>query len=406
MTYVATSQPWANRDCRPTRTGPQHPTLVRGLTLAELLMTVAVMALLCPLALAAVGRARTQTRTAVCEAQLAMLGQLMLMYSNDNGEFIPGVNTTGIAARAKSRTPGAMNSRQIPVQSFDWMTPLLQNDPNLPDNRAARFHYLYSQYRCPSQNATAWLYGLNQCTDQVDFDNFAIWPACSYLMSTHFSLWGQNHAGEVLGYFENTPIPIVARVTPPNWEAGHAEFESRLGQVGPPARKIFAGDGTRYIGATGMIDVDVSPDPVFFGAFSSAAGWYASGTEYGVKAGTLTWGGRPVTPGSPSHGQNLPVSYRHGLPVLHDGPTVTAGAVPGNALPMHGPELDEGNLVPLQDGSAQQNSGHINAVFFDGHVERLNDYQSRAIELWYATGSVVQDATAGMTDVPAGYVIP
>ncbi len=79
MTYVATSQPWANRDCRPTRTGPQHPTLVRGLTLAELLMTVAVMALLCPLALAAVGRARAQTRTAVCEAQLAMLGQLLLM---------------------------------------------------------------------------------------------------------------------------------------------------------------------------------------------------------------------------------------------------------------------------------------------------------------------------------------
>jgi prepilin-type processing-associated H-X9-DG protein len=59
-----------------------------------------------------------------------------------------------------------------------------------------------------------------------------------------------------------------------------------------------------------------------------------------------------------------------------------------------------------QTGAAQDNRGCMNTLFFDAHVERLNDRESRQIELWYPTGSVVEDASCGMTDVDVGYVIP
>ena len=48
----------------------------------------------------------------------------------------------------------------------------------------------------------------------------------------------------------------------------------------------------------------------------------------------------------------------------------------------------------------------MNAVFFDGHVERLDDRASRDIDRWYPTGSVRSGDYVGMTTVPAGYVIP
>jgi len=60
---------------------------------------------------------------------------------------------------------------------------------------------------------------------------------------------------------------------------------------------------------------------------------------------------------------------------------------------------------PLTDG-VRSNSGEINALFFDGHVERLDDRQSRDIEYWYPSGSTVIEKSEGLTDVPDNYKVP
>jgi hypothetical protein len=48
----------------------------------------------------------------------------------------------------------------------------------------------------------------------------------------------------------------------------------------------------------------------------------------------------------------------------------------------------------------------MNALFFDGHVARLDDRASRNVEYWYPTGSTAQPGQGGLTDVPADYEVP
>ena len=332
----------------------------------------------------------------------------MLIYANDNADGLPGVNTTGLVTRAKIGVAGALNPRTVPVQSYDWMTPLLQDDADLPGNRAARFHYVYSQYQCPEQTRTAILYtlGLNNSPDRADFAQYPTWPACSYLMPAYFSLWGRSYAQTILTYTETSPaLPIRARTILSSWEVQNDTYSSHLSQVGPASRKVFAADGTRYMDAFNVIDIDVNPDSSWYGAFSSLGAWWCGSTEYGVKTGSLNWNGRPISPGSPSQGLNLPVSYRHGPPSWGE------QAASSGAVRLDGPEAGDGELSGAgmqiaQNGTAQGNTGYINAIFFDGHVETLSDRQSREISLWYPTGSTVQVSAQGMTDVPNGTVIP
>jgi prepilin-type processing-associated H-X9-DG protein len=77
-----------------------------------------------------------------------------------------------------------------------------------------------------------------------------------------------------------------------------------------------------------------------------------------VASGSLNWNNRPVSTGSPSRGNNLALSYRHGM---QNGAT-----------------------------NAHDNRGRINTVFFDGSVRSLNDQKSRDPIMWYPRGTVVK----------------
>lgn len=138
-------------------------------------------------------------------------------------------------------------------------------------------------------------------------------------------------------------------------------------------------DGMRYLTREKEIDADPQPDARYFGAFSSNGGWWCGTQEYGVKQGSRNWNGRVVSAGSDNPeagGEALAFSYRH---------NVTSG------------------VSPL---TAQDNNGSINAVFFDGHVARLNDRQSREIDLWYPSGTTVMDSSEAMIDMEEGFVLP
>jgi prepilin-type processing-associated H-X9-DG protein len=378
-----------------------------GFTAIELVAVIAALGLLAAILLPSLSYARNEARTLTCQDRLFAFGQALQTYVNANQDYIPGVNTSGVATRAKNGIWGALNPHTIPVQSYDWMTPLLQADPSLPDNRAARFQYLYAQYACPEQTRQSVLYqtGLNMCLDKADFLAYPSWPASSYLMPQYFSLWGTTYNGWALARKEGSSLLVTAACASPSWEVLNTTYSSHLSQVGPPASKIFVADGTRYMDANGLIDTDVQPEPQLFGAFASGGGWWCGGTEYGVKSNSLSWDGRHVNPGSPAQGQNLPASYRHR--------SSAAGgqAAPSGIMPLHLTEVGDAELIndrtlPARDGTVQGNNGYINAVYFDGHVETLNDRQSREISLWYPTGSIVQASSEGLTYAANGTVIP
>jgi prepilin-type processing-associated H-X9-DG protein len=382
-----------------------------GFTVAELVAVVAVIAMCIVILLPAVGHAREGSRTVSCQTTLFGFGQAMQIYANDNQDGIPGINTSGLAVEAKKflwgSNPSVLSPRSLPVQNWDWMTPLLQDDPNLPDGRAARFHYLYSEYRCPEQNFQASLYVAGTPPDLVDFQQYT-WPACSYLMPGFFQFFGQNMAGHVVAY-SNLPsggvVPIYAHVPSANWEVRVDDYSPRLDRVGPAARKVFVADGIRYFDAAGFVDIDVSVLSNYYGAFGSGGAWRSGDSSYGVAVGSQNWCGQIVNLGSPAGGRNLPLSYRHSLAVSDIG-TSPAGGVTSGGTHWGGVDLGGGDLQPIANGSAQYNRGYMNTVFFDGHVERLNDRASREIDLWYPTGAIVQTPAEGMTCASQDMVIP
>jgi prepilin-type N-terminal cleavage/methylation domain-containing protein/prepilin-type processing-associated H-X9-DG protein len=348
----------------------RRPAEWRAFTLIELLVVVAIIALLMSILLPSLRAAREQARAVVCGQRMRDLGVGMATYFAEHEDWIPGINTTGVAVRAKMETAGLHNAR-LPVQSWDWMTPCIARSTAMPELRAKRFKELLNIFNCPSQQhykATIW----GSSSDRPDFEAEGDWTAVSFLMPVHFQYWGTKYQGQVLGQHEvNSADWIPVKTTPDFFEAIHPTYKSVLQQVGAPARKIAAADGTRYVN-TQTIDFDIHPDPNYFGAFAGCGAWWCGSHEYGVKTDSLNWSGRSVSAdGKPvGQGRNLELSYRHGL--------------------MRGAGLS---------GTAQDDKGLINALFFDGSVRRLDDRQSRDPVYWYPKGTVVTKAGEGMIDV-------
>jgi prepilin-type N-terminal cleavage/methylation domain-containing protein/prepilin-type processing-associated H-X9-DG protein len=60
-----------------------------GFTLIELLVVVAIIAVLIAMLLPALGAARNQAKAVACMSQMNQSGLAMIMYSNDNNQFVP-----------------------------------------------------------------------------------------------------------------------------------------------------------------------------------------------------------------------------------------------------------------------------------------------------------------------------
>ncbi|MEK6675033.1 MAG: prepilin-type N-terminal cleavage/methylation domain-containing protein [Planctomycetota bacterium] len=355
-----------------------------GFTLIELLVVIAIIALLISILLPSLSAAREQARAVACGSQLAGLGRGLILYSTEQKDWIPGVNTTGVALRTLSQRirtrPELLHNSKLPVQQWDWISPILGQDGGVTGNRAERFHQITAKFRCPSQaSVDSILYPFSgaEPVDRSDFLAINPWSAMSYLMPVHFQYWGSNEASRVVGRVADTRDDFRAMVAPSNWEVRVRDFVSQVGRVGSPARKIAVAEGTRYVTASGTVDHDITTYPSLFGSFTCTGAWWSASTEHGVRAGqgSLNYGGRQVVKGSPSLGRNLSLSYRHGRP--------SGGA-----------------------RTAEKNQGTIEALFFDGHVSRLGDRDSRDLHLWYPAGAEVRTPSEGMTVVPAGTKVP
>ncbi len=370
--------------CGPRRADAPSPRWPRpaAFTLIELLVVVAIIAMLVSILLPSLGSAREQARAVVCGQLLRQFGNGLQTYGSENQDYIPGVNTSGVGVEAKRLRWGSdvsiLYQSKLPVQTFDWITPVIAYSTELPAVRAERYKMLVQRFGCPSQRYVSSVYETSGVPDMVKCRELNPYPAVSYLMSAHFQYVGQEEKGRVVGNYEHPSVspPIYAKAASPAWEVVVERYLPKLTKVGPAGRKVFAADGTRYLDVTLVLDHDLSPGPMTFGSFTCAGGWWAGSTAWGVKGNTPNWDGSAVGADSPSHGQNLAISYRHG------------------------------NQRGVASGSARDNKGTINAVFFDGHVDRLTDRQSREAQLWYPSGATVKVPTEGMTNLPMDFVIP
>ena len=358
---------------RHTGQAPAGPPAPRAFTLIELLVVVAIIALLVSILLPALAGARESARAAICGEKLRNFGTGFGTYFTEYQEWIPGCNTSGFEVRMKAGTPEGYYNSRVPVQSFDWMTPILRTTLELPSGWAARWRDLINKFACPSQptytNVPYGLGSLNAPLSETDFFKSHDYVPISYLMPVHFQYWGSDYVNTVLGT-PDTPYasPIPPRTEPNNWEAGLGTYKSVLNQVGSPGQKICVADGHRYLdAASGFVDFDPTQDPQYFGSFTSSGAWWSGDTSYGVRLSprpSMNWSRQPVTEGAPAQGLNMTLSYRHG---------------------------QRGSLT----GDARDNKGKINALFFDGSVRRLADQDSRKSVYWYPKGAKVSTTSVG-----------
>lgn len=346
----------------------------RGFTMVEILVVMAILALLINVVMPALQKAREQAKGIKCAATQYGFGTGLATYFAENDEWIPGRNTTGYEVWKASFDvvlnvdTNALNEAQMPVQTYDWMTPILRTTMEINGSRVRRFRFLLEQYKCPSVDFTAVLYSGSRPTDEQDFiDDIGTngpFPGISYLMPGHFQFWGEDDAAEVkfVGstIYNSTEIGLPIK-TPGNFfDVEVRRYKSRVNQVGTPSEKVAVADGTRYLPGSKILDFDHHEDPErgthlqelgWYGSFTSSGAWWQGSTAYGTKQGV-----------SPSRGANIKYTYRH------------------------------------RDA--------IQALFFDGHVESMLQEKSRKIGYWYPRGARIKRCFRSCAaDQAAGYEI-
>jgi len=230
----------------------------KAFTLIELLVVVAIIALLISILLPSLSRAREQARSVVCLAHERGMGQGMQMYCSENKDWLPGPNTSGywlsmdgLSFNGSTYSYTAKNERIEPTQNQDWISPTMGRILTLPKNSIDRMMAIFNNdLRCPSNTRkydgeyTGSSSGTKVPVDAKNL-NYSSYAA----VLTFHGLFGLQGPGKPISQMgpngTNWPFRIPTELDDPVY--GPASYMFKLGNVGPPANKVYVCEGTRYV---------------------------------------------------------------------------------------------------------------------------------------------------------------
>jgi type II secretory pathway pseudopilin PulG len=254
----------------------------------ELLVVIAVIAILISLTVPSLSGAREAAHSAIAMANVRRLGVAQISYANQHGQWIAGPNTSGARAILDhGRSLEGDTSSTTPTTTHDWISPVLGDEMGFSPNRAERTAQIFGRLAGPRVRRTAdTLWG--RADDLGDFERVLDergFLQVSYLSPAafHYRPEGGAWTPRLLRGSSGRPLTGIPRPYHPP-----SSYRPRLDLLARPDAKALVADGTRYVteqlgpkGSGFTLDFDVSPEPTIYGSFTSSGPIFHSSRAYG-----------------------------------------------------------------------------------------------------------------------------
>jgi prepilin-type processing-associated H-X9-DG protein len=308
-------------------------------------VVIGIIGVLITLIVHGVRRARAAADSAACLANLRSIGQAMTTYVQQNGGAIPGSpNTTawGIwwSPAGKFVLKPGVDVHHVPgdvVALYDFVGPLARvmglDVPNTADAvPRIRAYRQLKPFQCPV-NADVIATKYYGPVDMEDGQMLSYGTGLAFMLKPFKS-----------GFQGQTTM-----LSPTSYWAAPPGYIPHIDAIGNPSEKIFCADSGRWSrydsGPTFSTDVDGDHNSTMFGDFGP---FWCISKSYDRSAANKINGGTIDA---------RIYAYRHG----ERGPSKASGTY------------------------------RMNAVFFDGHAETIDDMRSADPALWLPRGSMIED---------------